>query len=663
MDRQLRGTPRAALVATALVCAVALCAAPAAGAAGFTRTAVPVPGSGAGTESGLAVGDFDEDGGADVAVALQSGELSVLLRDRGTGAYAHAAGSPRALGASYGGPMKAADLDGDGHLDLVAMRARDGGSDVAVLRGDGHGGFTTPAGVPIPGEPGSIALADVTGDGRLDLLVATTVADAGRLVVLAGDGAAGFGSAPVADVALDGVWPTAIALADFDADGRTDVAVAHAFVRDGVVTVLRGVPGGLVRAAGSPWDVGSGTFVLNTGDVDGDGRADLVAPVVPDGLDARSTTVGVLLGDGDLTFRAGPPGSFTTAPTVNTNSPFTLPLGDLDGDGALDVALPVSDTQRLWPLLGDGAGRFQPGLGAPLVSGSIVNAGTAADLDGDGRLDLLTTSAADPARLLLYVNDGEPAISVAPTAVELGPAQVGGAAATATVRVSNRGDHGLRVTGLSLTGADAADFSASGCTARPVPAGGACDVAVGFVPRGAGARAATLTVASDSPGAGAVAVALSGVGVGGSDGGGGGDGLGGGSGGAGGGAGAGVGAGSGGGGGAGGAGARATLRLGVRPARAVVRPGRKVRVTVTVANRGRASATGVTLCPRTPTKLLRAGRCLRLGTVKPGRSVRRAVVLRAAPRLRAGRRYVVTLRASANAARAVSTRIAVTARR
>lgn len=653
--------------AVTLACSLALLSAPPAGGAGFTRTAVPVPGSGAGTESGLAVGDFDEDGGADVAVALQSGELSVLLRDRATGAYAQAPGSPRSLGASYGGPLKAADLDGDGHLDLVAMRASAGVSDVAVLRGDGDGGFSTPSTIPIPGEPGSIALADVTGDGRLDLLVATTVSDAGRLAVLAGDGAGGFAASPVAEVALDGVWPSAIALADFDGDGRTDVAVAHAFVRDGIVTVLRGVPGGLVRAAGGPWDVGSGTFTLNAGDVDGDGRADLVASVVPDGLDARSTTVGVLLGNGDLTFHAGPSGGFTTTPTTNTNSPFTLPLGDLDGDGALDVALPVSDTQRLWPLLGDGAGRFQPGLGAPLVSGSIVNAGAAADLDGDGRLDLLATSAAGPSQLLLYVNDGEPAISVDPSSVELGVAAVGGPAATATVRISNPGDHGLRVSALSLSGADAAEFSASGCTERPVPAGGSCDVAVAFAPRGAGARAATLTVVSDAPGAGAVAVGLGGVAVGGTGGGGsggagggtGGDGSGGGSGGAGGGAGAGGGSGSGG----SGAGARAILRLAVRPARPVVRPGRKVRVTVTVANRGKSPAKGVTLCPRTPTKLLRAGRCLRLGTVKPGRSARRAVVLRAAPRLRVGRRYVVTVRASARGARAVSTRITVTARR
>ena len=307
----------------------------------FTSSTIPLPGTGHGSESGLAVGDFDGNGRADVAVSLQSGDLSVLLRD-GSGGYAHAPGSPRAIGSSDAGPLKVADVDRDGRADLVALQARASGATVAVLLGDGHGGFGPPSTIPVAGYPGGLGLADLDGDSDLDLALPLETPAGPRLVVRLGAGDGTFG-APLGGVPLDGQYPSAIALADFDDDGRRDAAVAHVFAPGGVVTVLRGDgAGGFARAAGSPYAIGSGTFALSAGDLDGDGRLDLAAPVYPPGTD-KSVTAGVLLGNGDGSFRGGPAGSFASPPTLNPATAFGLPLGDLDGDGRLDAALPIGE--------------------------------------------------------------------------------------------------------------------------------------------------------------------------------------------------------------------------------------------------------------------------------------------------------------------------------
>jgi hypothetical protein len=683
-------TTRATLLALLAIGAAPALAAPspamAADAVSFTRTTVPLPGSGVGTESGLAVGDFDADGRADVAVSLGSGDLSILLQDA-AGGFAHAAGSPRAIGASYAGPMKAADLDHDGHLDLVALQSRETGATVAVLRGAGDGTFAAAETIAVPGGAGTMALGDVDRDGELDLVTGTTLSGGGRMVVQRGEGDGGFGAPLSLDVALDGLYPSGIALADLDGDGDLDAAVAHLFVPDGVVTVLRGDgAGGFARSAGGPFDIGSATLALSAGDLDGDGRTDLAAPVIPPSGDTRSATPGVLLGNGDGSFRAGPVGSFVTPPELNPASTFALPLGDLDGDGRLDAGLPVSQAQGLWPLLGDGAGGFQPGTAAPVPAASTVTAGAIADVDGDDRLDVLLTSISSP-RLVVLVNDGEPAIDV-PAALALGTRQLGDPPASATVRIDNPGDHGLRVASLTLGGAAAGDFSASGCGEWPIPAGGGCDVTVTFAPQTAGERTATLTIASDAPAAPTTTIALSGVGTappddggrrdGGGDGrDGGGDGRagdGGAGGGGGGGGGAGGGGGGAGGGGAGGSGGgaggngtpggrAAALTVTVRPARATLAAGRRLRIVAIVRNRGGAAARGVRLCPRASARALRAGRCAGLGTIAAGRSTRRAVTVTLGRSARAGRRLVLALATRASGVRPASARVVVTVAR
>lgn len=666
-----------ALIATVLTALPLGLAVPAADAVGFTRTSVTIPGTGLGTESGLGLSDFNRDGRTDIVATTFSGQLSVLLR--GTdGGYAHAPASPHTLSTSYAGPLAVADLNGDDRDDLLVLREAPSGPDVAVLLGTGDGSFAASASASLPGSAVNIRTGDLNGDGNADLVAITDMPGGSKLAVRLGNGDGTFGPVRAALTPLDGTYPSAIALGDFDGDGRLDAAVAHTFTPTGIVSVLRGNGAGdFTSFPGSPYDIGSGTMTISTGDLNGDGHLDLAAPVRPVGGSSASSTPGVLLGTGDGGFRPGPSGSFATPPETNPSAAFALPLGDFDGDGTLDTLIAMAEAGA-FPLLGNGLGGFQPIPSAPLVSSSIPTAALIGDLDGNGRPDLVVANSSSTSTLRLFVNDAAPAIAVDPSAT-LAAAPIGGTT-SGTVRITNPGDYGLRIGGLTLGGADPADFAVDGCTTRPIPAGGSCDATVTFAPRAAGPRTATLTIASDADSAPLTSVVLSATGTapppdpGGGGNGGGGD-PGGGSGGGSGGAGGGTGGGSGGAGGGGTGGGSGTgpgtptaprpaaLRLTVRPARRTVTRGGRTRIVLTVANRGGTAARNVTLCPRPRTKQLTAGKCIRLGTVRAGRQVRRTVTVRLKRTARPGSRHTLSVTVRATGVRATAARVVLTARR
>jgi len=155
-----------------------------------------------------------------------------------------------------------------------------------------------------------------------------------------------------------------------------------------------------VAAPGSPIAVAGGPQNVGVGDVNGDGKPDLVVPC------AKKQTA-VLLGDGRGGFRPAPGSPFDTAAA----GPFYVALGDVNGDGKPDVVATHDDDGRVSVLLGDGRGRFAPAPKSPFDLGSRAWGVVVADVNRDGRADLVA-AADEGVRVLL--GDGRGSFRPAP---------------------------------------------------------------------------------------------------------------------------------------------------------------------------------------------------------------------------------------------------------
>ena len=233
---------------------------------------------------GLSLSDLNGDGNLDLTTSNQDdNSVSVLLGD-GRGGFGPAAGSPFAVGhAPY--PHAVADVNGDGHLDIATPNVR--GNNVTVLLGDGRGGFKPSAGSPheTATRPYYIAVADVSGDAKPDLI--TTHDDITQMTTLLGDGRGGFSAAPASPLDL-GRRAYKLVAADVNRDARADLVIGTEG-GDSVTVLLGDERGGYTHAAGSPYAAGRSPRVA-VGDMNGDGKPDIVT------ANQGSGSITVLLG-------------------------------------------------------------------------------------------------------------------------------------------------------------------------------------------------------------------------------------------------------------------------------------------------------------------------------------------------------------------------------
>lgn len=358
--------------------------------------------SGGSLSFSVAVGDLNGDGKPDLVAAnrcasngdCRNGVAGVLLGN-GDGTFQPTV--TYSSGGQYAVSVALGDVNGDGKLDLVVVNQCVSGRDcstgvVGVLFGNGDGTFGPRWTYRSGGWYAvSVALGDVNGDAKPDLLVANQCVSRGHcpngtIAVLLNNGDGTF--QPAVAYGSGAQWTRSVALGDVNGDGRPDLMVAN----EGGVSVLLGNGDGTFQSAVAYGSGGSRVRSVAVRDVNGDAKPDLMVASQCLSSDCSNGAVGVLLGNGDGTFQ--PAVTYASGGLYS----YSVAVGDVNGDGKPDLVManqfgPTGDghDRAVGVLLGHGDGTFQPaaifGSGANWPSSVAVE-----DLNGDGKPDLVVAN-------------------------------------------------------------------------------------------------------------------------------------------------------------------------------------------------------------------------------------------------------------------------------
>ena len=264
-----------------------------------------------------------------------------------------------------------ADLNGDGKLDLAVVNNID--NSLSLLLGKGDGTFQSARTLPICRDPRAIAAGDLNGDGRPDVVIMCEALPGVEVLV---NSPSGF--LPPQGYTTVGDFPQSLALADFDGDGIVDLVVGDV---ESAFTFFKGDGDGTFQP---PATYSMEAGIMCVGDFNADGILDVAAPGA------------VYLGNGDGTFQS--PIFFN--PGTGARS---IATGDFNGDGHLDLVVANSSSNNSNKIasiiLGNGDGTFQPPVAYTVGRGPYSVA--VADFNGDGALDV-AVAIANRATTVMY---------------------------------------------------------------------------------------------------------------------------------------------------------------------------------------------------------------------------------------------------------------------
>jgi len=329
------------------------------------------------------IADWNGDGKFDLVVANeQSNNVTILLGD-GKGRFTQATGSPVPAG-NLPNDIAIGDFNRDARLDLAIANHEE--KHLTVLLGDGSGGFApapnSPVAVAVRPHTHGVATGDLNGDGMLDLV--TENWGDNQVAVLAGDGKGGF-QTPARFFDVGKMPYQRVRVGDVNGDGKSDVITTN-LEGDDVTVLLGDGKGSLKQAVGSPFHCGDSPFNFAIGDVNNDKKPDLAIVNSPSSS-ARSGKDGltILIGDGTGAFKMMTGSPFTTGPIPNR-----VAIGDVNGDGIGDIAVSSPDGNNITLFLM--SNKSSIASSSTIAVGRKPKGLAIRDLNADGKADIVITN-------------------------------------------------------------------------------------------------------------------------------------------------------------------------------------------------------------------------------------------------------------------------------